>query len=393
MSKGLIDQERKYILQTYKRLPIVIDKAEGCRIWDTDGREYLDFLSGIAVNALGHGHPLILEALATQAGKYMHVSNYFYQEPQIKLAEALCEVSGMDRVFFTNSGTESTEGAVKLIRRWGNGRGKREIVAFTGGFHGRSYAALSMMDKPQYKEGMGPFLEDTRVIPYNDREALRATVNDKTSAVVLEFLQGEGGIVAAAPDFVDMIVRLREGYNFMLVADEIQCGVGRTGTFFGYEHYGIKPDIVTLAKGMGGGMPLGALLANEKLADVWQPGMHGTTYGGNAVACATGLAVINELKDGLLDKVRERGAYLMDRLLDIKKIFPGKVAEVRGKGLMAGLLLNGEAAPLVRKLLDKGVISNAASGNVLRLVPPLIITNEDIDEFHNKLKEALAELD
>ncbi|MFP4544768.1 MAG: aspartate aminotransferase family protein [Candidatus Kapaibacterium sp.] len=393
MSKGLIDQERKYILQTYKRLPIVIDKAEGCRIWDTDGREYLDFLSGIAVNALGHGHPLILEALATQAGKYMHVSNYFYQEPQIKLAEALCEVSGMDRVFFTNSGTESTEGAVKLIRRWGNGRGKREIVAFTGGFHGRSYAALSMMDKPQYKEGMGPFLEDTRVIPYNDREALRATVNDKTSAVVLEFLQGEGGIVAAAPDFVDMIVRLREGYNFMLVADEIQCGVGRTGTFFGYEHYGIKPDIVTLAKGMGGGMPLGALLANEKLADVWQPGMHGTTYGGNAVACATGLAVINELKDGLLDKVRERGAYLMDRLLDIKKKFPGKVAEVRGKGLMAGLLLNGEAAPLVRKLLDKGVISNAASGNVLRLVPPLIITNEDIDEFHNKLKEALAELD
>lgn len=390
---NLIELEKKVFFQTYKRLPIVIERAEGAKIWDVDGNEYLDFLAGIAVNALGHSHPKIIQAAKNQIDKYMHVSNYFYQEPQIRLAEKLTEVTGYSRVFFTNSGTEATEGAIKLVRKYSHDKGKTEIIAFSGGFHGRTYGALSIMDKPKYKENMGPFLPNTKVITLNDEEELERSINDKTAAVFLEFVQGEGGIVSPTKNFIDKLEELRCRYNFLIVADEIQCGVGRTGKFFGFEHFGVKPDIVTMAKGIGGGLPLGVILATEQLANVWERGNHGTTYGGNAVACATGLVVIEELLSGVMENVNTVGEYLKTKLLQLQEQFPNLIEEVRGHGLMLGLLLKFDAQLLVDELLHQQVISNAASGNVLRIVPPLIITLDEAQLFITKLHLSLLELE
>ncbi len=387
--KNLMEREKDTFFQVYKRLPIEVDRAEGCRVYAKDGNVYLDFLAGIAVNALGHSHPAVVEAVCEQAKKYMHISNYFYQEPQIKFAEKLKEMSGMDRVFFSNSGTEATDGAIKLARRYGSECDKIDIIAFSGGFHGRTYGALSVMDKPQYKDKMGPYLSNTKIIEYNNVEELRATINDKTAAVILEFIQGEGGITTATKEFIDEMVSLREKFGFLIIADEIQAGTGRSGKFAAYQHFGFRPDVVTLAKGMGGGMPLGAILATEALSGIWDKGMHGTTYGGNAVACAAGLAVLNELENGVLANTNEVGKYLEGKLGEIMLKYPSKVAEVRGKGLMLGLLLTFDAANLVAEMLKHKVISNAASGKVLRIVPPLNITKTDADEFVSVLDKCL----
>ncbi len=389
----LINREHQVFFQTYKRLPIEIDHASGAKIWDRNGNEYLDFLAGIAVNALGHSHPKIIEAVQKQISQYMHVSNYFYQEPQILLAEKLSQHTGYSRVFFTNSGTEATEGAIKLVRKYSFGRGKKTIVAFTGGFHGRTYGALSIMDKPKYKENMGPFLPDTLVLKFNDIEELERNINDQTAAVFLEFVQGEGGIVSPTQQFVDKLEELRNKFNFLLVADEIQCGAGRTGKFFGFEHFGVSPDIVTMAKGIGGGLPLGAILAKEFLSDVWDRGNHGTTYGGNAVACATGLVVVEELFNGVMENVFNIGEYLKNKLFQLQEHFPKMIVEVRGHGLMLGLLLSFDAQLLVDELLKNQVISNAASGNALRIVPPLTITKDEAELFLTKLHLSLVSLE
>ena len=389
----LINREHQVLFQTYKRLPIEIDHAIGAKIWDRNGNEYLDFLAGIAVNALGHSHPKIIEAAQKQISQYMHVSNYFYQEPQILLAEKLTQLTGYTRVFFTNSGTEATDGAIKLVRKYSFGRGKKTIVAFSGGFHGRTYGALSIMDKPKYKENMGPFLPDTLVLKFNDIKELERNINDETAAVFLEFIQGEGGIVSPTQQFVDKLEELRNKYNFLLVADEIQCGAGRTGKFFGFEHFGVSPDIVTMAKGIGGGLPLGAILAKDFLADVWDRGNHGTTYGGNAVACATGLVVVEELFNGVMDNALNIGEYLKNKLFQVQEHFPNMIVEVRGHGLMLGLLLSFDAQLLVDELLKNMVISNAASGNVLRIVPPLTITKDEAELFLTKLHLSLVNLE
>lgn len=388
--KNIIEREHNNIFQTYKRLPIVVKRASGCRIYSETGEEYLDFLAGIAVNALGHSHPKIISAVEEQIRKYMHVSNYFYQEPQVKLAESICSNSCFSKVFFTNSGTEAMEGAIKLIRRFGYFNNKTEIVAFTGGFHGRTYGALSIMDKPLYKDKMGPFLPDTKILEYNNVEELRKNVNEKTAAIVLEFIQGEGGISEVKSEFIKKIAELRDKYNFLLVSDEIQAGCGRTGKLFSFEHFDIEPDLATIAKGIGGGLPLGAIAAKEQLAGIWEKGMHGTTYGGNAVACATGLVVMEELQSGLLAHIEETGLYFKDKLNEIMKNHPNLVKEVRGRGLMLGFQLSFDASILVQKLLEKHIIANAASGTVLRIVPPLIIEKEDIDIFIEKLDECLA---
>lgn len=389
----LINREHQVLFQTYKRLPIEIDHASGAKIWDRNGNEYLDFLAGIAVNALGHSHPKIIEAAQKQISQYMHVSNYFYQEPQILLAEKLTQLTGYTRVFFTNSGTEATDGAIKLVRKYSFGRGKKTIVAFSGGFHGRTYGALSIMDKPKYKENMGPFLPDTLVLKFNDIKELERNINDETAAVFLEFIQGEGGIVSPTQQFVDKLEELRNKYNFLLVADEIQCGAGRTGKFFGFEHFGVSPDIVTMAKGIGGGLPLGAILAKDFLADVWDRGNHGTTYGGNVVACATGLVVVEELFNGVMDNALNIGEYLKNKLFQLQEHFPNMIVEVRGHGLMLGLLLSFDAQLLVDELLKNMVISNAASGNVLRIVPPLTITKDEAELFLTKLHLSLVNLE
>lgn len=388
---NLIELEHENVMQTYKRFPIVVQKAEGCKIYDDKGNVYLDFLGGIAVNALGHSHPKIIDAACEQIKKYMHISNYFYQEPQIKLAELICKETGYAKVFFSNSGTEATEAALKLARRWGNGKQKINIIGFSGGFHGRTYGALSVMDKPHYKDKMGPFLDNTKVIEYNDCYALEREINDKTAAIILEFVQGEGGLTKVTDEFVSKINELKKKYGFLIIADEIQAGMGRTGKLFAFMHYDIKPDVVTMAKGIGGGLPLGALLVSKQLEDIWTKGMHGTTYGGNAVACATGRVVLEELKSGLLDHVVEVGGYLQNQLKRMKDKYPALIEEVRGIAFMAGILLKVDAGEFLNRLISNKAIANVASGRVLRIVPPLIATKDDVDEFIDKLDKTLSE--
>ncbi len=385
MNENIINREKSAILQTYKRLPIAIDHANGCYIFDKNGNKYLDFLAGIAVNALGHSHPAIISAIKIQAEKYLHVSNYFYQEPQITLAEKIKQISGLDRVFYTNSGTEAADGAIKLARKWGFDQDKTNIYGFSGGFHGRTYGALSIMDKPNYKINMGPFLENSYVLPLNDVSALESKINEKTAAIFLEFIQGEGGISEPTEEFMNKILELKAKFGFLFIADEVQAGIGRSGKYFAFQHHNILPDVIITAKGLGGGLPLGAIITNEKMANVWEKGNHGTTYGGNALACATGMVVLNELESGLIDQINSVGNYFHLKLTEIMSKFPDKVLEVRGRGLMKGLLLSFDATILVEKLLEQFVIANAASGTVLRIVPPLIVTQKEIDEFIEKL--------
>lgn len=389
-SAALMEREHSVVFQTYRRIPVAIDRAEGARIIDVDGRSYLDMLGGIAVNALGHSHPRIISAIEQQIRKYMHVSNVFYQEPQVTLAEQLVKASGYPRVFFTNSGAESTDGALKLARRYGSARGRYDVIGFTGGFHGRTYGALSLMDKPLYKDGMGPFLPNTLVLPFNDIDALESRVDENTCAVMIEFLQGEGGIQSATQEFIDALFALKETYGFLVIADEVQSGIGRTGDFFSFEAYGVRPDIVTVAKAMGGGLPLGAILATEEAASLLEKGMHGTTYGGNPVACVAGSVVVDEVCDGLMDHVQKIGEYLHGQLQHLMSEFPQQIREIRGRGCMQGVVLNSDAAPYVQDLLKNGVIANATAGNVIRLVPPFVITQDDVDELLRALRTVMS---
>jgi acetylornithine/N-succinyldiaminopimelate aminotransferase len=392
-TEQLIEREHNVLYQSYKRLPISVASAEGSRIYTLEGTVYLDMLAGIAVNALGHSHPRIITAITEQVNKYMHVSNFFYQEPQIRLAELLIEQSKLSKVLFSNSGAEAWEGAIKLARKWGNTNGKTgNIIGFTGGFHGRTYAALSTMDKPLYKDGMEPFLPNTLVLPYNDVDALLNNVDETTCAIGLEYIQGEGGITSASAEFVSAIEHLRNKYGVLLIADEVQSGVGRTGDFFAYQHHEITPDIITFAKGIGGGLPLGGLIANEMLSTVWEKGQHGTTYGGNALACVAGIVVVEEVLAGVMDNAREKGRLLIEELRALRRHFPNYVLEVRGRGLMVGLVVHDDATILRDALLEERIITNATAGNVLRLVPPLTIDGYDIEEFVSVLRKTIERI-
>ena len=389
----LINREHEVIYQTYKRLAVAVERAEGCRVYDAEGRVYLDMLAGIAVNALGHSHPRIIEAIEKQARKYLHISNFFYQEPQVRLAEMLTAKTGYDKVVFSNSGAEAWETAMKLARAYGSTHGKTgNIVGFSGGFHGRTYGALSVMDKPLYKQGMEPFLPGTAILQFNNSDLLRNSVDETTCAVGLEFIQGEGGVTEASPEFVRTLQELKEKFGFVIIADEEQAGSGRTGDFFAFEKYDIQPDIVTMAKGIGGGLPLGAVLANEELSRVWQQGQHGTTYGGNALACATGIVVMEELENGVMQNVRESGTYLRGQLCSLRDEYPNYILEVRGRGLFLGLVLKEDATILRDELLRNFVITNATATNVLRIIPPLVISVSEIDEFVTKLRRSINSL-
>lgn len=388
----LSDREHRHFIPTYKRLPLEVDRAEGMYLFTKDGRRYLDFLGGIAVNSLGHCHPAVIAAIERQLHRYAHLSNYFYQDAQIEFAEALTAASGYSRLFLTNSGTEATDGAMKLARMHGSARDRSEIIGLSGGFHGRTYGALSIMDKPAYKEGMGPFLPGTSVIPFNDVAALESAVGRGTCAVMLEFLQGEGGIHWVGEDFVRRLFELRAEKGFLVIADEVQAGGGRTGSFFSFDRFGVRPDIVTVAKGLGGGLPLGAILITDELAGVWGPGRHGTTFGGNALACAAGSTVLAELRSGLMQKVAETGAYAIAKLEELRAEFPAKIAEVRGAGAMLGAELAVPVPQVVERMLERGVIANATSETVLRLLPPMIYEREHVDEMITVLREVLAEM-
>ncbi|OGU57665.1 MAG: hypothetical protein A2X64_06155 [Ignavibacteria bacterium GWF2_33_9] len=392
-SKKYIEIEKEHFIQVYSRLPIVVEKAEGVRIWDKDGNDYLDFLGGIAVDVLGHSHPKIIEAITHQASRYLHLSNYFFQDAQINFVKKLTSISKFPRAFLSNSGAESIEGAIKLARKWGSTRNKNTIISFTGAFHGRTYGGLSLMNKEIYKEGMGPFLSNIKILPYNSVEDLLKNIDLSVCAVFLEFIQGEGGVTPANHDFVKTLKELQKQNNFLIVADEIQAGMGRTGKFFSFDHYDITPDIVTLSKGLGGGLPLGAILIQEQLAEVFGKSQHGTTFGGNALSCTCGEVVLDELNTGLLDNVNEMGNYLFEKLEKIKSKFPQHILQVRGIGLMLGVVFNFEAKQVVDEMLKQKVISNSTNGNVLRIIPPYIISKADIDQFCAALENSLKSID
>jgi predicted acetylornithine/succinylornithine family transaminase len=387
----VLEREAALMFQTYRRLPLAVHRGEGVFLVADDGRRYLDMVGGIAVNALGYGHPAVVNAICDQARRYVHLSNYFAMEPQVRLAEALTRATGHPRVFFGNSGTEVVEGAVKIARKWGARHGKTEIVSLAGAFHGRTFGALSLMDRASYRDGFGPFLDGFHVVPHNDVATLRRAVSGKTAAVIVECIQGEGGIRPLGIEFASALSELHTRNGFLLIADEIQSGIGRTGEFCAYEHFGLKPDIVLLAKPLGGGLPLGAILAREEIAAVLQPGSHGTTFGGNPVACAAGYAVVEAIrKENLMDNARKMGKRLMDGLGAIASRFPKMVREVRGLGLMVGLELNTKGDPFVAATRERGVLINCTDQTVLRFLPPLTIEPDHIDATLAAVEESIA---
>lgn len=388
---NLIQREKASIYNTYNRLPVAVSHAKGSIIYDVEGNEYLDMLSGIAVNALGHSHPKIIETIQEQIQKYCHISNFFYQEPQILLAEKLNTLTNLSKTYFCNSGAEATESAIKLSRFWGNPLGKTRIVTFSGGFHGRTMGTLSAMDKPLYKERMGPFLPNFDIVPINNPDVLRSYVTEETAAIMLEHIQGEGGVVEASDELIATMIELRDKYNVLLIADEVQCGIGRSGDMFAYQKYKYQPDIVITAKAIGGGLPLGAITVSEELGKEWKPGTHGTTFGGNAVACCAGMVVLEELENGVLDNVQSVGSFLIKQLHQLQNEFPSKIISIRGRGLMLGVVLAFPARPLVEAMLSKRVISNATSETVLRILPPLTLTKEEAQRFLQVLQETLQE--
>ena len=388
---NIFEKEKELFISTYKRIPLEIVKGEGVYLYDKEGNKYLDFFSGLAVNALGYAHPAVNEAISDQISKYIHLSNYFITEPQIRFAEKLIKYSGMSGVFLSNSGTEANEGVIKIIRKV---KGKdKKIYTFTGGFHGRTYGALTLTASEKYQQGFEPLLQNIGYIKFNDSEDLLAKVDSNTAAIFIEFIQGEGGIFPASGEFVKNIEKLRKEFSFLLVADEIQCGLGRTGKAFAYEYYNVKPDIVVVAKSVGGGLPLGAFLVSEELKDILTAGNHGTTFGGNPVACAAGNVVLEKVfEEGLLTKVKENGEYLIYLLSKLKEEFPEDIKEVRGKGYMIGIEHNSECSKLVEQFRDRKILVNCTNQNVIRILPPLIADKEHINFFISTYREILKEM-
>ena len=385
---NIFEKENELFLSTYKRIPLEISKGEGVYLFDKQGNKYLDFFTGLAVNALGYTHPDVNKAINEQISKFSHLSNYFITESQIKFAEKMIKYSGMSRIFLSNSGTEANEGVIKIIRKV---KGKdKKIYSFTGGFHGRTYGALTLTASEKYQHGFEPMLQNIEYITFNDSEDLIKKVDENTAAIFIEFIQGEGGIFAASEEFVKNIEKLRKDFSFLLVADEIQCGIGRSGKAFAYEHYNVKPDIVVVAKSVGGGLPLGAFLVSEELKDILTVGNHGTTFGGNPVACAAGNVVLEKVfEGGLLNQVKENGTYLFDHLANLKDEFPKDIKEVRGKGYMAGIEHNYECSKLVEKFRDRKILINCTNVNVIRILPPLIAEKNHIDLFISTYREIL----
>lgn len=387
---SLADREHELFFQTYKRLPVDIVSGKGCILKDRNGREYIDFFGGLAVNALGYGHPRVIEAIRQQSERYLHLSNFFLQEPQIRLAEKLIAASGFKRLFLTNSGTEAIEGALKLARKWGKQRNKTTLFGLSNSFHGRTMGALSLTERAKYREGYEPFLPNTAHIRFNDVEDLRANVNDQTLGIVVEVIQGEGGVNVLSREFCDELISLKKRHGFLLIADEIQSGVGRTGTFFGFHHRGLNPDIVVIAKAIGGGLPLGAFLGTEEMAGVLTYGVHGTTFGGNPVACAAGVVVLEEVVErGLMQRAKAIGERLHSSFTGLQARLPGRIKDVRGFGCMMGVELSAEGQSVADELLRRGVLVNCTNTTVLRFLPPYIATDEQCDAVVETLGEVL----
>lgn len=383
----------KHFIHTYNR-SVIFEKGEGMYLFDNEGNKYLDMGAGIAVSALGYSNDEYKQALKDQIDKLIHVSNLYFTEPSIKAAEYLSKASGMDKVFFTNSGTEAIEGAIKLARKYAYNKDKNskgEIIAMNHSFHGRSMGALSVTGTKHYREPFEPLIGGVSFANYNDLESVKKLATKDTCAVILETLQGEGGIYPATDEFIHGLRKFCDENDILLIFDEIQCGMGRTGKMFTYQHYGVKPDIMTSAKALGCGVPVGAFAAVKEVADAMCPGDHGTTYGGNPLATAAVCKVFEIFeKDGILNHVNEIAPYLKDKLNVLKDKFPDKIKDVRGKGLMMGMELYGSAGDVVSKLLKKGVILISAGTNIIRFVPPLVVEKEHIDVMCEKLEEVFS---
>ena len=385
-----LQEADKHFIHTYNR-SVIFEKGEGMYLFDNEGKKYLDMGAGIAVSALGYSNDEYKQALKDQIDKLIHVSNLYFTEPSIKAAEYLSKASGMDKVFFTNSGTEAIEGAIKLARKYAynkNKNSKGEIIAMNHSFHGRSMGALSVTGTKHYREPFEPLIGGVSLAEYNDLESVKKLATKDTCAVILETLQGEGGIYPATDEFIKGLRKFCDENDILLIFDEIQCGMGRTGKMFTYQHYGVKPDIMTSAKALGCGVPVGAFAAVKEVADAMCPGDHGTTYGGNPLATAAVCKVFEIFeKDGILDHVNKIAPYLAEKLNELKDKFPDKIKDVRGKGLMMGMELYGQAGDVVSEMLKKGVILISAGTSIIRFVPPLIVEKEHIDIMCEKLEE------
>jgi len=385
----LIDEAQQYLMNTYTRQPLIIHKGRGTRVYDPNGKEYLDFVGGVAVNNLGHCHPNVTVAFQKQAQRLVHVSNLYYTEPQVKLARLLVEHSFADKVFFCNSGTEAIEAAIKLARKFSHekhGPDRYEIITMERSFHGRTLAAVTATAQPKYHQGFEPLVPGFRYVPYNDLKAVAQAVTGRTAAILVEPVQGEGGVRIPDEDYLPGLRKLCDEKGLLMILDEVQTGIGRTGRLFAYEHYGIEPDVMALAKGLGSGLPIGALLAKDSVARAFTPGSHAATFGGNPLVCSAAIATLEVLlEEGfVLDNCRRMGDYFVERLKGLQQRH-SCVVSVRGQGLLVGMELAIDGKPIVQDCLEEGILINCTMDRVLRFVPPLIILKEEIDLLINRL--------
>lgn len=390
----LMTRAGRCLANTYARFPVVLERGEGCRVWDVEGKEYLDFVAGIAVCALGHCHPAVVRAVQDQAAKLLHVSNLYYIEPQIRLAGLLCEHSFADRVFFCNSGAEANEAAIKLARKHAKEHGgaeRIEIITMEGGFHGRTIAALTATAQAKYQKGFEPLLPGFRYVPFDDLRAVEAAVGAHTAAILVEPIQGEGGIRVPSEGYLQGLRKLCDTTGALLIFDEVQTGVGRTGRLFAYEHWGVEPDIMVLAKALGGGLPIGAMLATEAVAASFTPGTHAATFGGNPLVTAAAWATLTTiLEENLARRAAQMGGKLMDALRSVQQAHPG-VKAIRGLGLLVGMELDREVRPVLARCLDRGLLLSGAGEKVIRFAPPLIVDEHEVKRAVDILDTVLGE--
>jgi predicted acetylornithine/succinylornithine family transaminase len=392
-SQTMMILSEKYVANTYARYPVLLVRGKGTRVWDLEGQEYLDFVSGLAVCNLGHCHPRVVKAIQTQAEKLIHVSNFYYIEPQIQLASLLCKNSFADKVFFCNSGAEANEGAFKLARKYAKekmGKDRYEIITMERSFHGRTLATLTATGQEKFHKGYEPLMPGFKYVPFNDIGAVKNGINSKTCAVMLEPIQGEGGVNCPSEGYLKALREICDEKGLLLIFDEVQVGMGRTGKLFAYEHDGVEPDMLTLAKSLAGGVPIGALLINKGIAESFNPGDHASTFGGNPLATAAGVAALTTiLEEGMLQNCQKMGDYFLSQLEEVKGKFPF-VKEVRGKGLILGMELKIDGSSIVKEMLRKKILINCTMGNVLRFLPPLIVAKEEIDRVVKALEEVFS---
>jgi predicted acetylornithine/succinylornithine family transaminase len=394
-SQTLMMLSEKYVAHTYARYPVLLVRGKGTRVWDLEGEEYLDFVSGLGVCSLGHCHPKVIKAIQDQAERLIHVSNLYYIEPQIQLASLLCKHSFADKVFFCNSGAEANEGAFKLARKYAKekmGKNRYEIITMERSFHGRTLATLTATGQEKFHKGYEPLMPGFKYVPFNDLGAVKKGIDSKTCAVMLEPIQGEGGVNCPSEGYLKALREVCDEKGLLLIFDEVQVGMGRTGKLFAYEHDGVEPDMLTLAKSLAGGVPIGALLIREGIAESFNPGDHASTFGGNPLATAAGVAALSAmLEEGMLENCQKIGNYFLSQLEEIKKKFPF-VKEVRGKGLILGMELKIDGSSIVKEMLRKKILINCTMGNVLRFLPPLISTKEEVDRVVKALEEVFQGL-